>query len=65
MKLTPKSLKTLSMIFLGLAIFSLGFTIAYEWRSENKLFYLGLPITLPLALISVFLGIASKKKKDQ
>ena len=65
MKLTAKTLTILSVIFLGLAIFGFGYTVAYEWRSDNKLPYSGLPITLPLALISVFLGIASKKKKDQ
>ena len=60
MKLTAKLLKTLSVIFLGLALFGIGYTVAYEWRSDNKPLYSGLSLTL--ALISSFLGIAAKRK---
>jgi hypothetical protein len=63
MKFTAKSLKTLSVIFLGLSLFGIGYTVVYEWGSDNKTLYSGLTITL--ALISVFLGIAAKRKKSE
>ena len=63
MKLTAKSLKTLSLIFLALALFGIGYTVVYEWRSDNKSLYSGLSFTL--TLFSMFFGIAAKRKKDQ
>lgn len=67
MKLTAKSLKTLSVIFLGLALFGIGYTVVYEWRSDNTHFYSGLSITLALvsSALGSFFGIAAKRKKDQ
>ena len=65
MKLTQKTLKTISIILTGLSLFALGFTFAYGWKKNlpggaN----LGL-VVIVLALLAGFFANAAKRKKDQ
>lgn len=65
MNLTPRALKIIGLIIIGISCTVLGFIIAYNWRNKNELpeWVMLIPIFLPL--IAVSLIRQSKKRINQ
>ncbi len=63
MNLSPKTLKNIGIIIIGITCAVLGFIITYTWRSENKIpeWLLLIPIFLPLT--ATFLIRKANKRK--
>ena len=65
MKLSSKTLLILSLVFLGLAFFSIGFGIAYTWGNDKPFGLFSVLTFLCVALVFVFLLPFMKKKKEE
>jgi hypothetical protein len=64
MNLTPRTLKIIGFIILGVSLVFFGFIIAYNWRNKN-----GLPdwlifIPISLSLIANYTTRKAKKMED-
>ena len=64
MKFTPKTLKILSITYVGISCAVLAFIITYNWRNENELPEWMLLISIFLPLLATFLSRQSKKRND-
>jgi hypothetical protein len=66
MNLSKKSLKNIGYILIGIALFSLAYIVAYEWRNENNVPALikFTPILLPLIANYLFRQAKNKSEHD-